>query len=115
MMDYSERVKSLRLCGSTRYGIRCAYCPYNGHGCHEKLCADAAAAIEELQARLGEAENSVERWKDMFLTKYEPKHGEWIQCGEIGFPNWECSVCGGHGRGDYKRCPWCGAKMEVQE
>ena len=37
---------------------------------------DAAAAIEALEARLGEAENRVERWKDMYLTKHEPKRGK---------------------------------------
>ena len=42
----------------------------------EKTMLDAAAAIEALQARLGEAENSVERWKGMYLTKHEPKRGK---------------------------------------
>ena len=49
MTDYSERVKALRVCGSIRYGIRCISCPYNGNGCHAKLCTDAADAIEALQ------------------------------------------------------------------
>ena len=39
-------------------------------------------------------------------------HGFW-KYGEdrFGVPNWECSACGCHGRGDYNYCPWCGAKM----
>lgn len=61
MTDYSERVKALRVCGSIRYGIRCISCPYNGNGCHEKLCTDAADAIEALQAQL-------------------PKRGEIVRC-----------------------------------
>ena len=40
---------------------------------------DNARQVEELQARLGEAENSVERWKDMYLTKHEPKRGELVE------------------------------------
>ena len=44
------------------------------------------------------------------------RHGRWILGGEIGWPKWTCSVCGGDGRGDYKICPWCGVKMdEVEE
>lgn len=39
--------------------------------------------------------------------------GKWIDTTEqIGFPNWGCSCCGSSGRGDYKFCPWCGARME---
>ncbi len=45
----------------------------------------------------------------------EVKHGRWILGGEIGWPKWTCSVCGGDGRGDYKLCPWCGAKMDLEE
>ena len=89
---------------------------------------DAAAAIEALEARLGEAENSVERWKDMYLTKHEPKRGEWI-VREVDSPGemhpvafrCMCSIC----RNEYlfpripRYCPDCGsmntAKMEVQE
>ena len=74
MTDYSELVKALRCentgddeCGSSD----CLY--WSGLGCMDgQLMEDAAAAIEALEARLGEAENSVERWKDMYLTKHEP-------------------------------------------
>lgn len=103
MTDYSERVKALRVCGSIRYGIRCISCPYNGNGCHEKLCTDAADAIEALQAQL-------------------PKRGEWIVKGANRI---DCSVCGHSicfasvlSKGSltgYNYCPRCGAKMEVQE
>lgn len=40
------------------------------------------------------------------------RHGRWILGGEEGWPKWTCSVCDGDGRGDYKLCPWCGAKMD---
>lgn len=43
----------------------------------------------------------------------EVKHGRWelIDKGH-GFYDWECSACGGSGRGDYVYCPNCGAKMD---
>lgn len=56
MMDYTNLLRMLKTYE-------------DGYG----LYLDSAVAIEELQARLGEAENSVERWKDMYLTKHEPK------------------------------------------
>lgn len=45
------------------------------------------------------------------------KHGRWIDTTEtVGWTKWNCSVCGGGGRGDYKFCPWCGSRMdEVKE
>lgn len=49
------------------------------------------------------------------IDAIEAKHGRWILGGEEGWPKWTCSVCGGDGRGDYKVCPWCGAKMEVDD
>ena len=57
------------------------------------LLNEAADAIEALQAEV-------------------PKHGKWILCGQVGWPNWKCSVCYSEGRGDYIRCPWCGAVMD---
>lgn len=40
------------------------------------------------------------------------EHGHWVDTTDyIGFPVWQCSKCNGDGRGDYFRCPWCGAKM----
>ena len=74
---------------------------------------------------IGEAENSVERWKDMYLTKHEPKLGEWVRVEDGESYHYECSECGE--RPLYSRfgdivlsgvCPMCGAdmrKMEVQE
>lgn len=43
------------------------------------------------------------------------KTGKWLDTTkEIGFPKWTCSACGGDGRGDYKFCPWCGARMDLE-
>lgn len=87
MTDYTELIKKLRdLHRDPR--------PASAEWLFENQVAlyDAAAAIEELQAQL-------------------PKRGEWIMCGPVGWPKWKCSVCHSEGRGDYIRCPWCGAVM----
>ena len=79
MTDYSELVKALRCCISKNPPETCVGCTYNigNNECAVRMMMlDAAAAIEALEARLGEAENSVERWKDMYLTKHEPKRGK---------------------------------------
>ena len=76
---------------------------------------DAAAAIEDLEARLGEAENSVERWKDMYLTKHEPKRGEWELIDGAEPMRWGCSRCKYMSWETSTYCPRCGAKMEVQD
>lgn len=41
------------------------------------------------------------------------RHGHWtlIDKGH-NFYDWECSICGGSGRGDYAFCPWCGVVMD---
>lgn len=72
MSKYDELVKALRYCVNARNCQKCAYrINNNSVKCRIQRVEDAAAAIEALQARLGEAENSVERWKDMYLTKHE--------------------------------------------
>ena len=137
MSDYTETVTKLR-------DVYRAYV-VTGNEKAGQFLADAAAAIEaleteiresmqkcaecgdeqeqkvkELQARLGEAENSAERWKDMYLTKQLPKRGEWVRKeGELTY--WyECSERGYRPHienypylSDF--CPNCGAKMEVQD
>ena len=64
----------------------------------EKLMLDAAAAIEALQAQL-------------------PKRGKWVGVSPM-VDTVQCSVCGGQlfsAELETPYCPWCGAKMEVQE
>lgn len=117
MTDYDKLVKALRCC-CPQPEETCDGCPYDTAGeCNiSRMMFDAAAAIEaleteiresmqkcaecgdeqeqkvkELQARLGEAENSAERWKDMYLTKQLPKRGEWVK-GSDGL--YHCSECG---------------------
>ena len=70
MSNYEQLVEALR---HTDFGDTCDHCERWGM-CKDDDCIilQAAAAIEALEARLGEAENSVERWKDMYLTKHEP-------------------------------------------
>ena len=129
MTDYTELVKALRCKRDDCEGCDLAFFDKDeGWMCqYAAKDDDAAAAIEELQARLGEAENSVERWKDMYLTKHEPKRGEWIKHPEVkniyGGECIECPFCGEkyvvQNVSDEKFCRNCGAdlraKMEVQE
>lgn len=105
MTDYSERVKALRVCGSIRYGIRCISCPYNGKGCHAKLCTDAADAIEALQEEqektvtqiFGEEQKEWEEYCTGLMNRIRelkaqlPKRGEWVK-GSDGL--YHCSKCG---------------------
>ena len=132
MIDYTETVTKLR-------DVYRAYVA-TGNEKAGQFLADAAAAIEALEARLGEAENSVERWKDMYLTKHEPKRGKWIVDGMYTYnlrelngkayePVYRCSCCNrqmeSYLRLDEPKmpedadfpeyCPHCGAKMEVQD
>lgn len=112
MTDYTELVKALRGLANGIWKNS----EYTWFGGEEKLFADAAAAIEDLQAQL-------------------PKQGEWVETEEkewgiYPFKKQTCSVC------DCKidhifmlacmdyfddrdtvfhYCPNCGAKMEVQE
>ena len=98
MRDYAELVKALR-CETSNGGEcwekKCQYLVCGSYAyCNAKrIMADAAAAIEALQAQL-------------------PKRGEWIEAD--GF--YKCSVCGELECCRGKYCPDCGAKMmEVQE
>ncbi len=123
MTDYTELVKALRVCGSIRYGIRCICCPYNGNGCYEKLCTDAAAAIEDLQKGLTTLQKCYEIADTTVdeVLKQLPKRGEWIdRYDEDDKPffkrKYVCSACGHWNTyGKSKYCPNCGAKMEVQD
>ena len=106
----------------------CLYVKYKHckDDCMDRMLRDAAAAIEALEARLGEAENSVERWKDMYLTKHEPKRGKWITIRlNNGGSYTGCSCCEAPiptdtmldyiPESESKYCYSCGAKMEVSE
>lgn len=117
MTDYSELVKALTCGNDGKLPCHNNECPYwvdKWHGiglCNViKKDADAAAAIEALQAQL-------------------PKRGEWIE--ENRRPRssqFVCSEChrtaydpqptrdkAWRKRCRYAYCPNCGAKLEVQE
>ena len=117
MTNYTELVKALRCDNTGDDECGSSDCPYwSGLGCMDgQLMGDAADAIEALQARLGEAENSVERWKDMYLTKHEPKRGEWELIDGAEPMRWGCSRCKYLSWETSNYCPRCGAKMEVQD
>ena len=91
-MNYEELVKALRCNALSK---QCDSCKYGYHLCPDSECndacnveqvyADAAAAIEDLQAQL-------------------PKRGEWIRHPEVK------NIYGG----EYIECPFCGEKYVVQ-
>ena len=100
MTDYTKLVEALRCkrddcegCGLAFFdkdeGWMCRYAAKDD---------DAASAIEALQAQL-------------------PKLGEWIHVEGDEPWEWRCTVCHeiAEGRGEFRFCPNCGAKMEVQD
>lgn len=97
MADYKKLVKALRACA--RGVRRCDECyqDKDRFDCHTDLMRDAAAAIEALQAQL-------------------PKRGEWIHVEGDEPWEWRCTACHkiAEGLGEFRFCPNCGAKMEVQ-
>lgn len=54
-------------------------------------------------------------WNAMqMIGKFADEAGRWILHDKgDGSPWWECSICHRDGRGDYKFCPYCGTRMEV--
>lgn len=130
MTDYTELVKALRILqdkNSLSYYKR-------------QVCKDAAAAIEALQAEMGqwkaavkgqedgikvlqtevkrleEAENSVENYKRMWLEKHEPKTARWE-----GWTSTHWSKrCDSNGdpiytEHTYYQCSYCGRRTVVRE
>ena len=100
MTDYTKLVKALRCKRDDCEGCDLAFfdkdegwmCQYSAKD------DDAADAIEALQAQL-------------------PKRGEWIGVSPM-VDTVQCSVCGGQlfsAELETPYCPYCGAKMEVQE
>jgi rubrerythrin len=105
MTDYDKLVKALRILqdkNSLSYYKR-------------QVCKDAADAIEALQAELEK-----KRTADCFgckCEKLEPKRGEWIHVEGDEPWEWRCTACHkiAEGLGEFRFCPNCGAKMEVQD
>ena len=110
MTDYTELVKALRGLANGIWKNS----EYTWFGGEEKVFAEAAAAIEALQAqvkrlnmRCADCEYASKPWPEL-----EPKLGEWVK-GADGL--YKCSVCGELECCRGKYCPDCGAKMEVQD
>ena len=91
---------------------------------HDRILTEP---INDLQARLEEAENSVENYKRMWLEKHEPKTARWEgwtsthwskRCDSNGDPiytehtYYQCSYCGRRTVVRENICPNCGAVME---
>lgn len=141
MTDYTKLVEALRYC-TDRNRMDCHECKYEqDFPCRIKLIADAADAIEELQAKVDrltkenrelvadrpemEEVNGHWEWKVPNDEQQLPKRGEWIHdvavqgttAGGVTFYHgYTCSVCGAlMGRKGDAYCYKCGAKMEVQD
>ena len=115
MQDYSKLVQALRACA--RGVRRCDECyqDKDRFDCHTDLMHDAAAAIEALQAEL-EKKRAADCW-GCKCEKVEPKRGEWVGVNPM-VDSVQCSICGGQlfsAELETPYCPYCGARMEVQE
>lgn len=143
MTDYSELVKALRLIGKEQDCNECEA----GRWHHDFKCClfdDAAAAIEALQAKLGDRINQDEQDKIREYLRNAPvgpigpiepmrielltKHGEWVEDTTTyagpGLSNYKCSLCGKI-CGTWRRglepselpnwCGNCGADMRKME
>lgn len=146
MNNYTELVKALRHCGKDLLpGERCKdSCPYGDIAlCLPKLKLDAAAVIEELQAKVDrltkenrelvadrpemEEVNGHWEWNNPNDEQQLPKRGEWKETdmGWDGDTAWVCSVCGEPWtlidgtpkENNMNFCPNCGSQMrgEVNE
>ena len=122
MTEYTELVKALR-------GKFIAYDVTGNHN-SAQLYKGAAAAIEELQSILTEADKKRAYQHDYIcelvaekeelqaeVERLEPKRGEWVGVNPM-VDSVQCSICGGQlfsAELETPYCPYCGAKMEVQE
>lgn len=70
MSKYDELVKALR-CDEKCWDNKCQYLESSSYNwCNTKrLCSDAAAAIEELQAEVDKANKSADAYRAMYFTK----------------------------------------------
>lgn len=117
MSDYAELIKELRYCKDDAY---CSICSrYEQGRCFETLHNDAAAAIEDLQKDLTTLQKCYEIADTTVdeVLKQLPKRGEWVGVSPA-VDTVQCSVCGGQlfsAELETPYCPYCGAKMEVQD
>ena len=121
MKDYSKLVEALR-CEELK-GIACPDCyereciANSGKGLYcrvPQLLEDAAAAIEALQDTVQAQDKALKECARQ-LAKMGPKRGEWYTELYDGDKKYQCSNCLTHWDVETRYCPFCGAKMEVQE
>lgn len=141
MTDYTELVKALRYCSTTKGMVYCnVNCKYGweerSKGCNDLLMTDAAAAIEALQAEVDALKHDIERYVGInaeLTTENEALHeriealqaqlskrGEWQKAKPHGVVTYsdgyaECSHC--HeaiwlGWG-MNFCPHCGTQNKI--
>lgn len=122
MAEYTELIKALRCVGECHEG--CPYRTSNGNcSAHSaRLEQDAAAAIEALQAEVDTLKRvDYKRCQECLYLgqpvgeQFIPKHGEWRTELFDGDKNYQCSNCLTHWDVETRYCPYCGAKMEVQD
>ena len=127
--NYEQLVKALRCKGFCKDCETCRYLlGVDAYGCvircnYEEMESDAAAAIEELQAEVERLNKEIDKRiaTEIDLSNrvdaLEPKRGKWIgvspfvdsvQCSECGYCIYSEEL-------ETPYCPWCGAKMEVQD
>ena len=119
MTDYTKMVEALRKVADY---INCYDCDMWGLGecdTERKSCVlhNAADAIEELQQIAEHHEQTAkDYWKEACEYKAQlPKRGEWHTELYDGDKKYQCSNCLTHWDVETRYCPFCGAKMEVQD
>lgn len=90
MTNYTERVKALRHCADGSSIRDCADCEYELYDdCTERLIKDAAAEIEELQAKISELGESY----SANLVAAQNAQPHWVSVeDELPEPNIQCLV-----------------------
>ena len=117
MTDYNKLVKALRCCASGACDSeKCDYMGMGAYGCMIGLAQDAAAAIEALQDTVQAQDKALKECARQLAQKL-PKRGKWIHIEGDEPWEWRCTVCHeiAEGHGEFRFCPNCGAKMEVQD
>ena len=113
MTDYTELVKALR-CRATHDWTNCGNCKYadeddDPRGCWgTEICADAADAIEALQAQLPKRGKWVEKNR-------RPRSSQFVcsECHRTAYDPQPTRDKAWRKRCRYAYCPNCGEKMEV--
>ncbi|MBO7070505.1 MAG: hypothetical protein J6W09_04350 [Bacteroidales bacterium] len=129
MSDYSELVKALRLCQFGECGCgKCYYkelkgdwCTEDNHpeffDCDDKLKLDAAAAIESLQAKVADYEDTL-KWHQKEFAELRAMIDDANERLEVGKAGNQYKLIEPKNKRYTLRCPKCGTVvglMEVQD